>query len=158
MGFGLSRSGSYFGQSMPSKNLMPISSEDFCCPAILKPVQSRSCFTSWLKIWNLKGNGYFIVKIVLPSRQNSCMVNRPKKTMSDFIPTKRPPKENETFLEKRKRDGEGVLLGLLGYQGFLVFQQPFGRSKVKHSFFGRTALSFGIGAERSFYYKIDAPI
>ena len=59
---------------------------------------------------------------MLLSPKNGRMVDRPKTTTSDFVPTKRPPKENETFLEIGKRDGGAVLLGVPFIRGYLVIR------------------------------------
>ena len=48
---------------------------------------------------------------------------------------------------------------LLGVLGLSTTFWPFGQAKVGRNFsFGHSALSFGIGAESSFYYEIDSPV
>ena len=76
-----------------------------------------------------------------------------RKTASNFIPTERPKgcwKEMEHF-KKYLNKYFGVIRGFQSFGGLSV------KEKFYAVFFGHSALSFSIGTEHSYYYKIDTP-
>ena len=69
-------------------------------------------------------------------------------------------KKNCVRLRSDQKAAERHLLGVIRLIGILVLRQPFRLSagaKFDAVFFSHSALSFGIGDERRFYFEIDTP-